>query len=362
MRLSIKSIVLLFTLTFLTIAQNTFARQIPAVIVGDVRVQLLSDSLVRLELRGAKGFEDCETFHVVNRDWSGVKFSVRTNAGVVEIRTGNLAVKIPSAAKSLKGASITTKDGAELYRYDGKLENSKWLPSPSDKLQAWWFADSPRMIPPPQGLTPPAAPATNGGWDLSNDAADVYVFLPHGDYRQLRKDFLKLTGPTEMPPLFLLGAFDSRWFDYSEATALQQIDDYRSRKIPLDVLVVDTGWRANASTGYSPNTNLFPNMNRFIAEAHAKNVKVLFNDHPEPLNTNAPALDAAELNYRFNGLAGLLHEGLDVWWYDRNWWVALVSPAPNLRKEVWGHEDLSRHNRTRESRLAPAHHGERGRH
>ena len=31
-----------------------------------------------------------------------------------------------------------------------------------------------------------------------------------------------------------------------------------------------------------------------------------------------------------------LKEGLDIWWYDRNWWVALVPPAPNLRKEVWG--------------------------
>ena len=332
MRLLIKTSI--FTIAFL-LAQTLFAKGIPSVVVGDVRVQLLSSTLVRLEVRGAKGFEDRETFHVVNRDWPGVMPTVKTNAEGFENITANYTVIIP-AANSLEGIRIVSPDGTELYRYDGKLENSKWLPSPSDKPQAWWFADSPRMIPPPQGLTPPTAPATNGGWDLGNDAADVYVFLPRGDYRQLRKDFLKLTGPTEMPPLFLLGAFDSRWFDYSEATALQQIDDYRAHKIPLDVLVVDTGWRAGASTGYSPNTNLFPNMKRFIAEAHAKNVKVLFNDHPEPLNTNAPALDATELNYRFNGLAGLLRDGLDVWWYDRNWWVALVSPAPNLRKEVWG--------------------------
>ena len=78
---------------------------------------------------------------------------------------------------------------------------------------------------------------------MSNNAPDIYVFVPRGDYRQLRKDFLKLTGPTEMPPLFMFGAFDSRWYDYSEATALKQIDDYRAHRIPLDVLVVDTGWR-----------------------------------------------------------------------------------------------------------------------
>jgi hypothetical protein len=34
------------------------------VIAGSVRVQLLSDSLVRLELKGAEGFEDRNPFHV----------------------------------------------------------------------------------------------------------------------------------------------------------------------------------------------------------------------------------------------------------------------------------------------------------
>jgi hypothetical protein len=77
-------------------------------------------------------------------------------------------------------------------------------------------------------------------------------------------------------------------------------------------------------------------LKRFFSEAHAKNVKILFNDHPKPLDTNAPALDVRELNFRFDGLAGVLNDGLDVWWYDRNWSVALLPPAPNLRKEVWG--------------------------
>jgi len=309
----------------------------PSVVTGNVRVQLLSDSLVRIELRGPAGFEDRETFHVINRDWPGTVFSLATNADTVEIRAASYIVRVPENAASLDNVSVSSAaDGAELYRYDGKLENGRWLPGPADQPQAWWFADSPRMVPPPWGLTPPPKPMPDGGWDLSNNAPDIYVFVPRGNYFTLRKDFLKLTGPTEMPPLFMFGAFDSRWYDYSEATALQQIDDYRAHRIPLDVLVVDTGWRAGASTGYQPNTNLFPNLPRFFKEAHAKNVRVLFNDHPQPLNTNVTGLDAKELNYRFNGLSGLLKDGLDIWWYDRNWWVALVPPEPNLHKEVWG--------------------------
>jgi len=314
----------------------------PDMVVGNVRVQLLSDSLVRLELKGPAGFENRITFHVLNRDWPGTTFTTNADVGAVVIHTADYTVRVPQNAESLDGVRVESTSGQLLYAYNGKLETNRWLPGPADQPQAWWFADTPRIIPPAWGLTPP--PRTpdagrqlpNGGWDLGNDAPDVYIFVPRGSYFTLRKDFLKLTGPTEMPPLFAFGAFDSRWYDYSEATALKQIDDYRTRKIPLDVLVVDTGWRAGASTGYQPNTNLFPDVARFLREAHARNVRILFNDHPEPLNTNVTGLDAKELNYRFNGLAGLLNDGLDIWWYDRNWWVALVPPAPGLKKEIWG--------------------------
>jgi len=307
-----------------------------AVIVGNVRAELLSDSLLRLELRGTEGFEDRPTFHVLERKWPGAFFTIASNANEVLVRSPRYLIHIPANASSLAGVRVESPSGKMLYSFDGKLENSKWLPGPEEKPESWSFADAPRLIPPSWGAAPAAAgskTAETSGWDLGNNAPDIYVFVPGGDYRRLRADFLKLTGPTEMPPLFAFGAFDSRWYDYSETTALKQIDDYRAHKIPLDVLVVDTGWRQGASTGYQPNTNLFPNMRRFLTEAHAKNVRVLFNDHPEP---KANGLKPVEMNYRYNGLSGLLNEGLDVWWYDRNWTVALIPPLPGIKKEVWG--------------------------
>ncbi|HUA66664.1 MAG TPA: TIM-barrel domain-containing protein [Alphaproteobacteria bacterium] len=331
---------ILFVASFLTCflpARFLFAQDNHA-IIGNVRVELLSESLVRLELKGPEGFEDRPTFHIVNRDWPGAGFKLETRGKTVEIHSANYTIDVPENATSLDGVQVKSTDGTTLFQYDGNLQNSVWLPAPSGNPQVWSFADTPRIVPPKWGLTP--APAGNhdhpqtSGWDLANDAPDVYVFVPHGSYFQFRADFLKLTGPSEMPPLYAFGAFDSRWHDYSEATALEQIDDYRARQIPLDVLVVDTGWRVGASIGYQPNTNLFPNMSRFLREAHAKHVHVMFNDHPEP--QAATALDPKELNYRWDGLTGLLNEGLDFWWFDRNWMVALKTPAPNLRKEVWG--------------------------
>jgi PA14 domain/Glycosyl hydrolases family 31 TIM-barrel domain/Domain of unknown function (DUF5110) len=338
MKIKQKSLALLFIPLFAL----GFGRRLVAndsVVVGNVRVQCLSDSLVRLEWKSPEGFENRKTFHIVNRDWPGTAITTETNAGAREvvIRTARYVVSVPQNASSLEGVRVKSPAGNLLYQFNGLLTNSVWLPAPSEMPRAWSFADTPRIVPPPWGLTPAPADAKRpqtSGWDLDNNAPDVYVFVPDGSYRQLRQDFLKLTGPTEMPPLFAFGAFDSRWYNYTEATALKQIEAYRARKIPLDVLVVDTGWRRGASTGYQPNTNLFPNMRRFFREAHARHVRIMFNDHPEPVA--ATALAPKELQYRYDGLAGLLNEGLNIWWYDRNWGVALKTPAPNLRKEVWG--------------------------
>lgn len=306
-------------------------------VVGSVRVQCLSDLLARLEVVGANGFENRETFHVVNRDWPGATCTSNLVSGEVRIGTANYVVHVPAGATSLVGIYLTSTAGQTLFQGSASLTNSLWLPGPSENPASWSFADSPRLVPPAWGLTPAPAGAPNAatsGWDTNNDAPDVYVFVPNGSYAQLRKDFLKLTGPTEMIPLYALGMWDSRYYNYSEATALQEIDDNRSRKIPQDVMVIDTGWRVNASIGYEPNSDLFPNMPRFFSEAHAKNTRVVFNDHPEP--EGASALDPTEVTYRYTNLVQLISQGLDVWWYDRNWSSSIFSPASNLRKEVWG--------------------------
>ncbi|HTB84161.1 MAG TPA: TIM-barrel domain-containing protein [Candidatus Sulfotelmatobacter sp.] len=307
-----------------------------AVVVGSVRVQMLSGTLVRLESAGTGGFEDRNTFHVVNRDWPGTSYSSNLVSDVVVIGTSNYVVSVPQGATSLKGIHVSSPAGKMLYQFKGALTNGVWLPGPSDNPAVLSFADTPRLIPPAGGLKP-ALPgsllASTSGWDTNNDAPDVYIFVPNGSYTRLRSDFLKLTGPTEMIPLYAFGAFDSRYYDYSEATALKEIADNRARQIPLDVLVIDTGWRQNASTGYKPNTKLFPDLARFISEAHSNHVHLMFNDHPEPV---APGgLDPIEVTYRYANLTGLLGEGVDIWWYDRNWNISLNSPSPKLRHEVW---------------------------
>jgi alpha-glucosidase (family GH31 glycosyl hydrolase) len=302
------------------------------IIIGNVRVQVLSSTLVRLEVKGPKGFEDRSTYFIINRSWPGVDFTRVTADGYEYIQTSEFIVKIPQGATSLNGCTITKTDGTQIWSYTTLPGEKVWLPAISEKTMAWAIADNPRMVPAEWGYNPAPTTVNNNGWDLDNNAPDMYVFLPKGDGKQLRKDFLDLTGHTDLVPLSALGYWDSRWYKYTEATALKQIDDYRAHDIPLDNLVIDTDWRINGSTGYDIATDLFPDMARFLSAAHDKNVSVMFNDHPEP---KAGGLDAAEVQFRNNGLRSLLDKGLDIWWYDRNWSVALTPPS-SLVRETWG--------------------------
>lgn len=306
-------------------------------VIGDVRVQILTPTLVRFEKKGTKGFEDRDTFHITERNWVGAAYKRESIEGYEYITTSDFKIRIPSKANSLDSITITKPDGSQLWKYAKDITNSKWLPGPSEKIEAWAVADTPRLIPSEWGFTPAPEGSENlnsNGWDLSNNAPDVYVFLPKGDYRTLRSDFISLTGRTEMVPLYALGSWDSRWYAYTEKTALQHIEEYRTRKIPLDVLVIDTDWRIGASDGYAVNAGYFPDIARFLDSAHKKNVKIMFNDHPEPV---ANPLSQKEIEFRYNGLSGLLKQGLDIWWYDRNWSTSLKTPN-GINKEVWGME------------------------
>ncbi|GAA5481554.1 TIM-barrel domain-containing protein [Haloferula sargassicola] len=316
---------------------TTWASVMPPTYEGDlVRVQALGERLVRVELRGPEGFEDRETFTVVGRDWSEIPTTTTHADGETVVATDFYKVRIPDHATSLEGIRVETPAGELLHEFTGELPTSRYLPQPAQHESSWWMADHPRLVPPAWGATPPPDHSDpQSGWDLSNNAPDAYVFLlPEGVDDRFRADFLHLTGPVPLPPLSTFGLWDSRYFPYSETSALEVIDTYREKQIPLDMFVVDTDWRVGASDGYGVATDLFPDMERFLDSAHARHVGVMFNDHPEPV---APtALDPHELDYRWDGLSSILAMGGDVWWYDRNWHTTLPEPMPGISKEVWG--------------------------
>jgi len=302
-------------------------------IEGNVRVQILSSTLIRIEEEGSKGFLNEKTFNIVNRDnWEG------------DAVTLSLIIKINRQAEGISKVEVFDKKNNLLWKYSHKPKSKLDLPSFNEEVYAFEISDSPRVIPSKWGFSIPteelsAEEAKTNGWDLSNDATDIYVFFPNNDHKVLRADFINLTGATEMLPLSAFGAWDSRYYKYNQDTAMAQIDGYHSRDLPLDILVIDTDWRnASNGMGYDVNTKLFPDMKNFINDAHNKNVSLMFNDHPEPTKTKGTPnniLAKDEISYRWKSLTSILEMGVDSWWYDRNW-SATVIPIDGFTHEVLG--------------------------
>ena len=307
-------------------------------IFGDIRIQLLSDTLLRVEQRTPEGYEDRLTFTVVDRYWPGTVYRKTTFGDRTEVSTANYTVIAQYAQGVVAELQVKTADGFLIYDYGHTKGEVSYLPGPGDNTESWIMSDSPRLIPPVWGATPAPLDTQNkpaSGWDIQGEVHDDYVFIiKKGDYKQFQKDFVKLTGSTPLPPIYAFGLWNSRYHAYTEDSALQTIEKYRQKHIPLDVFVLDTDWRTGAAVGYEINTDFFPNLHNFTKKVHDNDVFIVMNDHPEAVGDTAT--EAKELQYRYDNLTRLLEMGVDAWWYDRNWHAHLKVPLPGMSEDVWG--------------------------
>ena len=312
-------------------------------VIGSVRVQILSDTLARIELKGSNGFEDRKTYHVVGRAWPGASAKKQVSKATTKVSTANYTINVPSNAKSLEGITVSDPKGREIWKYESLPSAQIFLPEPGSTPNAWAIADTPRVVPAEWGYAPQPAGnakfADYNGWDSTNDSPDMYIFVPKGDARQLRKDFVALTGDSELTPIKSLGLWHSRYYKYSDQQVYDNIDKFRAEGFPIDFHVVDTDWRNSIGTdgtGYSVNTAYFPDISEFFRVlAEEKHVSTIFNDHPEPVQ-GLHALSKADLEYRNTQLKGLFAKGLPAWWFDRNWTTTIISPFSGINRESFG--------------------------
>ncbi len=307
-------------------------------IVGEIRVQALSDTLIRIEKKGPEGFEDRLTYHVASRDWAGVAMTRTEQNGLVRLSTNLYTIELPENAASLIGIRVYNRESRLIWTCEEMPESAVALPAPGNTPAAFAVSDSPRIVPAEWGYAP--APAENtentatNGWDLGNDAPDVYLFLPAGDAHVLRQDFNRLFGSSEMVKLKNLGLWQSRYMKYTDQELLALIEQFRAAGFPVDNLVVDTDWRVGSSTGYEVNTDYFPDLAAFMEKAKFAGVTITLNDHAKMVSSGV--LDEGEVSYRNENLTCILGQGLDSWWYDRNWTSALQSPVEGISDESFG--------------------------
>ncbi|KAK6864806.1 alpha-xylosidase [Apiospora arundinis] len=120
---------------------------------------------------------------------------------------------------------------------------------------------------------------------------DGYLFAYGHDYREAVKGLYAISGSPPVLPRWALGNWWSRYYKYTADSYLALMDQFRDHGIPLSTAVIDMDWHLvddpriidagmTGWTGYTWNTELFPDPPAFLAELHKRGLKVTLNDHP----------------------------------------------------------------------------------
>ncbi|GAA1608633.1 TIM-barrel domain-containing protein [Actinoplanes couchii] len=183
------------------------------------------------------------------------------------------------------------------------------------------------------------------GWSLLDDShyspgtgQDGYVFAYSTDYRHALRELSVLTGPTKLLPKWAYGVWYSEYIDRTAAEFDGIVAKFKAEGVPLDVLVVDTDFKApDKWNGWSVDTTRFPDWNAFAARLKKQGVHTGLNIHPsisesDPLFAKAQEIAKGKLTpssrghvFDFDDPDQLkayfwLHEqmgaNLDFWWLD----------------------------------------------
>lgn len=191
-------------------------------------------------------------------------------------------------------------------------------------------------------------------------SVDIYIFAYGMNYREALHGLYQICGSTPSIPRYALGNWWSRYHAYTEKEYLDKMDTFTEAEIPFTVATVDMDWHWSESmtdgvsgwTGYSWNTNLFPDYQRFLSELHDRNMHVTLNLHPadgvRPFEDMYKEM-AERMGYSakenitipfditnetfINAYFDILHKpyeekGVDFWWID--WQQGQNSSIPGL--------------------------------
>ena len=324
------------------------ANENQTVIVGNVRITYLTPRLIRVE----KGrFNDLASFAIWFRRFEAGEFSVKKENGeifvessdvVFTIRNGkpysvlfkdSKTTEIFSAQRNFRGTRRTLDETFGKVRLDEGLitENGAYL-----------FDDSNSML------------LDEKGSFIKREAggSDYYAFAYGKNYRETVKAFYQISSRVPLVPRFALGVWWSRYHAYTQKEYLDLMKRFKDEGIPLTVATVDMDWHwvhgikeqfgvdYGGWTGYSWNTELFPDYKEFLRKLKEDNLHITLNLHPadgvhcyedmyedmakavgvDPKSKKRVDFSLASDDF-WNAYFDILHkpyekDGVDFWWID----------------------------------------------
>jgi len=309
----------LMAASFIGYAKNDpMASDEAMVVVGNARFTVLTDRLIRMEWSENGRFEDHATLAIVNRNLPVPKFtSVRSGDGVT-IRTSAVTLSYSGGKFDENNLSVSFKLGKRTVTWHPGLEDKGNLMGTARTLDGCEGPDKINNNDPMEtGIL------SRDGWAIVDESSrhifvpddsdwgewvdvrpeggevqDLYIFAYGHDYKAALADFTKVAGKIPMPPKYVFGYWWSRYWAYSDEEFLALGKEFRDRKLPIDVMVIDMDWHQTWQatsrrlrrdevgqnvgwTGYSWNRDLFNDPEAFLTELHdVLHLKTSLNLHP----------------------------------------------------------------------------------
>jgi alpha-glucosidase (family GH31 glycosyl hydrolase) len=332
------------------------------------RITVLESGLVRLEWSDDGVFEDRASQTVLHRAFAPVDFHVTETDHQLEISTERFLLTYDKGPFTTHGLSVHAKGGYH-------SSDSMWrfgLETPNLGGTARTLDDIDGALPLENGVLAYDGVALvddtttvlldDEGWIAPRRPGnlDLYVFAWGRDYKRALRSLYTLTGPTPLLPRYALGNWWSRYHPYTADEYLALVDRFRAEDVPLSVAVIDMDWHlvdidpehGSGWTGYTWNTDLFPDPPAFLAGLHERGLAVSLNVHPaegvhaheasyaaiakrmgiDPESGVSVTFDPTDPDFLEAYFEELHHphedDGVDFWWLD--WQQGGVTRIPGL--------------------------------
>lgn len=349
---------------------NPVAHPNSIVLSGNARFTVLTPRLIRLEWSEAGEHEDRGTYAFpTRRAPTPPALNVRLERGDLVIDTGALILHYAQ-----DGGRFSAENLSIAFELAG--ERQVWVSGTPDRSN---LRGTRRTL---DGCEGDAALdqgiLSRAGWALFDDSRSVvfgaedgwvaprpdhelvdWYFFGYGhDYKGALAEYTRFGGPIPLIPRFVLGAWWSRYWAYSEQDLKDLVGEFEQHDVPLDVLVIDMDWHTpHAWTGYTWNRELFPDPPAFLKWAHDKGLRATLNLHPAqgvgsfeefyPRFAEAMGVDpqsGAAIPFRITdrrfvqNYFELIHhpmeeDGVDFWWVD--WQQGESSEVKGLDPLLW---------------------------
>ena len=317
------------------------------------RITVLTNRCIRFEYSKEKNFVDLASYAVWFRKFDDVQFSVTETGSIVIVETN--AVKFFINKNKGKPLFVEIKENGRKIKCDNKgnlkgtcrtldmtFGKTKLTDGLITQSGVYVFDDSNSVLIDENGRFQPR----------EGNNKDLYIFAYEKNYRETIKAFYKISAPVPLIPRFALGVWWSRYHAYTQKEYLDLMARFKSENIPLTVATVDMDWHwvkdidkkfgvnYGGWTGYSWNTELFPNYKEFLRKLKEDNLHITLNLHPadgvysyedmyedmakavgmNPKTKEKVKFQCGSDNF-WNAYFDILHkpyekDGVDFWWID----------------------------------------------